>query len=74
VSQQKVVTQQKPAAASKPRGDVQFIGAFLSGDFWRAHVVIQGTVYELSKGQRVAGMTVEDVTASSVRIGGHDYK
>jgi hypothetical protein len=63
----------KSVAATKPRADVQYIGSFMSGDAWRAHVIVAGNVYELSKGQRIAGLTVDNVSGASVVINGHTY-
>lgn len=59
--------------ASK-RSDIQYIGSFLRGNQWGAHVVIAGNLYELSAGQRIAGLKVDEVTGSGVSINGINYQ
>lgn len=79
-NEQRVVTSAKkqsqaeqPAATAK-RSDIQYIGSFLSGSAWGAHVVIAGNLYELSPGQRIANLKVDAVTGSGVTINGINYR
>lgn len=79
-NEQRVVTsakkgsQAEPPAATAKRSDIQYIGSFLSGSAWGAHVVIAGNLYELSPGQRIANLKVDAVTGSGVTINGINYR
>jgi hypothetical protein len=57
---------------SKP--EVQWLGSFMVGNAWHAHAIIAGSVYELSPGQRIAGLRVDNVTATGVKINGHEFR
>ncbi len=67
-------TQTSQSVAAKKRSDIQYIGSFLSGSSWGAHVVIAGNLYELSAGQRIANLKVDSVTGSGVTINGVNYR
>ena len=74
VSTAKKQSQPSRPAASAKRSDIQYIGSFLSGSNWMAHVVIAGNLYELSAGQRIASLKVDSVTGSGVTINGINYR
>ncbi|NRF46980.1 hypothetical protein HRF68_04860 [Pseudomonas stutzeri] len=64
--------QPKAPVTSKP--EVQWLGSFMVGNAWHAHAIIAGSVYELSPGQRIAGLRVDSVTATGVKINGHEFR
>ncbi|EPQ6932533.1 hypothetical protein ACUVZD_000176 [Pseudomonas aeruginosa] len=64
--------QSKAPVTSKP--EVQWLGSFMVGNAWHAHAIIAGSVYELSPGQRIAGLRVDNVTATGVKINGHEFR
>lgn len=74
VSTAKAKPQASRPAASAKRSDIQYIGSFLNGSNWGAHVVIAGNLYELSAGQRIASLKVDSVTGSGVTINGVNYR
>lgn len=74
ISTAKKQSQPSRPAASAKRSDIQYIGSFLSGSNWGAHVVIAGNLYELSAGQRIANLKVDSVTGSGVTINGVNYR
>lgn len=72
---QKVVST-KPAApaAQAPKADVQYLGSFLVQDNWHAHMIIGGNVYEVSSGQKIAGMSISNVSATGASVNGREYR
>lgn len=72
---QKVVST-KPAAraAEAPKADVQYLGSFLVQDNWHAHMIIGGNVYEVSSGQKIAGMSISNVSATGASVNGREYR
>ncbi|MBD9428024.1 hypothetical protein IB232_22045 [Pseudomonas sp. PDM15] len=64
--------QPKATVGSKP--EVQWLGSFMVGNAWHAHAIIAGSVYELSPGQRIAGLRVDSVTSTGVKVNGHEFR
>jgi hypothetical protein len=78
VSKQQPVTSKqqpvKPKQESAARSDIKYIGSFLQGGDWRAHVIIGGNLYELSRGQKIAGLTVSAVNQDGVVLDAITYR
>lgn len=78
--QAKVVSSRSTAQAVQPKAtvsskpEVQWLGSFMVGNAWHAHAIIAGSVYELSPGQRIAGLRVDNVTATGVKVNGHEFR
>lgn len=72
---QKVVSTKPTApAAQAPKADVQYLGSFLVQDNWHAHMIIGGNVYEVSSGQKIAGMSISNVSATGASVNGREYR
>ncbi|MDC6536507.1 hypothetical protein LN429_15490 [Pseudomonas syringae] len=72
---QKVVSTKPTApAAEAPKADVQYLGSFLVQDNWHAHMIIGGNVYEVSSGQKIAGMSISNVSATGASVNGREYR
>lgn len=61
-----------PVESRKP--DVQYLGSFLVKDNWHAHMIIAGTVYEVSSGQKIAGLAISNVSATGAFVNGREYR
>lgn len=78
--QARVVSSRPPAQPAQPKApvtskpEVQWLGSFMVGNAWHAHAIIAGSVYELSPGQRIAGLRVDSVTATGVKVNGHEFR
>ncbi len=75
--QQPVTSKQQPVKQmqeSAARSDIKYIGSFLQGGDWRAHVIIGGNLYELSRGQKIAGLTVSAVNQDGVVLDAITYR
>lgn len=64
----------RDVVAAKPKVEIQYLGSFATENgAMHAHVIVAGTVFELSQGQSVAGLKVDAINANGVRIGGNEY-
>lgn len=72
---QKVVSTKSAApAAEAPKADVQYLGSILVQGNWHAHMIIGGNVYEVSSGQKIAGMSISNVSATGASVNGREYR